>query len=184
MDMVLNHAYGTNPFVMMYWNSAKNQPAADNPWFNQTSPNTDYSWGNDFNHESPATKRFVDSVNHYWISQYKVDGFRFDFTKGFTNTPGNGYAYDQSRINILERMAHHIWSYKPNAYVILEHFTANSEEKVLTNYGIGATPTTITTRQPWALQMGLIFHGCLMKNADSPIRVALWVIWKVMMKNA
>jgi len=136
MDMVLNHAYGTNPFVMMYWNSAKNQPAADNPWFNQTSPNTDYSWGNDFNHESSATKRFVDSVNHYWISQYKVDGFRFDFTKGFTNTPGNGYAYDQSRINILERMAHHIWSYKPNAYVILEHFTANSEEKVLTNYGM------------------------------------------------
>ncbi|GMT44354.1 MAG: hypothetical protein IEMM0006_0186 [bacterium] len=136
MDMVLNHAYGTNPFVMMYWNSAKNQPAADNPWFNQTSPNPEYHWGYDFNHESSATKRFVDSVNHYWISQYKVDGFRFDFTKGFTNTPGNGNAYDQSRINILERMAHHIWSYKSNAYVILEHFTANSEEKVLTDYGM------------------------------------------------
>lgn len=136
MDMVLNHAYGTCPLVMMYWNSAKNQPAADNPWFNKTSPNPDYHWGNDFNHESPATHRFVDSVNHYWISQYKVDGFRFDFTKGFTNTPGNGNAYDQSRINILERMAHHIWSYKSNAYVILEHFTANSEEKVLTDYGM------------------------------------------------
>ena len=65
-----------------------------------------------------------------------MDGFRFDFTKGFTNTPGNGNAYDQSRINILERMAHHIWSYKSNAYVILEHFTANSEEKVLTDYGM------------------------------------------------
>jgi len=136
MDMVLNQAYGSCPLVKMYWNSAKNQPAADNPWFNQTSPNTDYSWGSDFNHESPDTKRFVDSVNHYWISQYKVDGFRFDFTKGFTNTPGNGYAYDQSRINILKRMAHHIWSYKSNAYVILEHFTANSEEKVLTDYGM------------------------------------------------
>jgi len=136
MDMVLNHAYGTCPLVMMYWNSAKNQPAADNPWFNQTSPNPTYHWGSDFNHESPATHRFVDSVNHYWISQYKVDGFRFDFTKGFTNKPGDGSAYDQSRINILERMAHHIWSYKSDAYVILEHFTANSEEKVLTNYGM------------------------------------------------
>ncbi len=136
MDMVLNQAYGSCPLVMMYWNREKSQPAADNPWFNQTSPNPDYHWGSDFNHESPATKRFVDSVNHYWISQYKIDGFRFDFTKGFTNTPVDGYAYDQSRINILERMAHHIWSYKPNAYVILEHFTANSEEKVLTDYGM------------------------------------------------
>ena len=136
MDMVLNHAYGTCPLVMMYWNSAKNQPAADNPWFNQTSPNPTYSWGSDFNHESPDTKRFVDSVNHYWISQYKVDGFRFDFTKGFTNTLGGGSGYDQSRIDILTRMANAIWAYKPNAYVILEHFTDNSEEKVLTNNGM------------------------------------------------
>jgi len=136
MDMVLNHAYGTCPLVMMYWNAAKNQPAADNPWFNETSPNPAYSWGNDFNHESPDTKRFVDSVNHYWISQYKVDGFRFDFTKGFTNTPGDGGNYDQSRIDILTRMANAIWNYKPNAYVILEHFTANSEEKVLIGNGM------------------------------------------------
>ncbi len=136
MDMVLNHAYGTCPLVMMYWNAAKNQPAADNPWFNETSPNPTYQWGADFNHESPATHQFVDSVNHYWISQYHVDGFRFDFTKGFTNTPGDGWAYDQSRIDILERMASHIWSYKKDAYVILEHFTENSEEKVLTSYGM------------------------------------------------
>ncbi len=136
MDMVLNHAYNTCPLVMMYWNAAKNQPAADNPWFNQTSPNPTYNWGSDFNHESPATHRFVDSVNHYWISQYKVDGYRFDFTKGFTNKPGDGWAYDQSRINILKRMASAIWKYKSNAYVILEHFTENSEEKVLTSAGM------------------------------------------------
>ncbi len=136
MDMVLNHAYNTCPLVMMYWNAAKNQPAADNPWFNQTSPNPTYSWGSDFNHESQATHRFVDSVNHYWISQYKIDGYRFDFTKGFTNKPGDGWAYDQSRINILKRMASAIWKYKKNAYVILEHFTENSEEKVLTDAGM------------------------------------------------
>jgi glycosidase len=136
MDMVLNHAYGTCPLAMMYWDAANNRPAADNPWFNQTSPNPTYSWGNDFNHESPDTKRFVDSVNHYWISEYKIDGFRFDFTKGFTNTPGDGSGYDQSRIDILTRMANAIWSYKPDAYVILEHFADNSEEKVLTTNGM------------------------------------------------
>ncbi len=136
MDMVLNHAYGTCPLAMLYWDSEHNRPAADNPWFNVTSPNPLYSWGNDFNHESQDTKNFVDSVNRYWMSEYKIDGFRFDFTKGFTNTPGDGWAYDASRINILKRMADSIWAFNPDAYVILEHFTANSEEKVLAGYGM------------------------------------------------
>ncbi len=136
MDIVLNHAMGTCPLAKMYWNSAKNQPAADNPWFNQTSPNPVYHWGNDFNYDSPQTVRFVDSVTNYWLSQYKIDGYRFDFAKGFTNTPGDGYAYDQSRINHLEHIYNHIHNSFPNAYDILELFTANSEEKVLTDYGM------------------------------------------------
>jgi len=136
MDMVLNHAFNTNPMVMEYWDAANNRPAANNPWFNQTSPNPVYSWGNDFNHESPETKVFVDRVNRYWMKEYHIDGFRFDFTKGFTNTSGDGNAYDQSRIDILTRMYDSIKAFNPNAYVILEHFTDNSEEKVLANHAI------------------------------------------------
>lgn len=136
-DMVLNHSYGSNPMVKMYWNDALNRPAADNPWFNQTSPNPVYSWGYDFNHESQATKDFVDRVTRYWMTEYKIDGFRFDFTKGFTNTPGEGSAYDASRIAILERMANKIWEVNQKAIVILEHFTATAEEKELAEYGNG-----------------------------------------------
>ena len=135
MDMVLNHAYGSNPLVRMYYNSSTYKVTPDNPWFNVDAPNSTYSWGYDFNHESPATKQFVDSVCHYWINEFKVDGIRFDFTKGFTNTTGTGYNYDASRIAILERMGDKIWSYKPNEYLILEHFTDNSEETVLANHG-------------------------------------------------
>ncbi len=136
-DMVLNHAYGTNPMVMMYWDQSSSRPAADNPWFNQTSPNTSYSWGYDFNHESSYTKQFVDSVTTYWMTEYKVDGFRFDFTKGFTNTPGDGSGYDASRIAILKRIADHVWKVNPEAMVILEHFADNAEEKELTAYQDG-----------------------------------------------
>ncbi len=135
-DIVLNHAYGQNVMAQMYWDSENNQPAANNPWFNTVSPNPDYHWGNDFNHESPDTKAFVDRVNRYWMSEYKFDGFRFDFTKGFTNTPGNGWNYDPARIAILKRMADSIWAYNPDAYVILEHFADNNEEKELANYGM------------------------------------------------
>lgn len=139
IDMVLNHSYGQSPLVRMYFDPDAGdygQPTPENPWYNTQSPNPSYSWGFDFNHESDYTKEFVDSVNRYWLANYKIDGFRFDFTKGFTNTSGDGWAYDQSRIDILERMALQIWEVNPDALVILEHFTDNSEEKVLAEKGM------------------------------------------------
>ncbi|HQV34085.1 MAG TPA: alpha-amylase family glycosyl hydrolase, partial [Calditrichia bacterium] len=137
MDIVLNHAYGQNPMVRLYWNGTLNRPAANNPWFNEVSPNPVFSWGSDFNHESSHTQAFVDRVNRYWLEEYQVDGFRFDFTKGFTNTPGDGGAYDAARIVILKRMADQIWAADSNAVVILEHFAANTEEKILAEYNRG-----------------------------------------------
>lgn len=134
MDMVLNHSYGQSPLVQMYFDGEK--PTAENPWYNVTSPNTTYSWGYDFNHESVYTKELVDSVNRFWLEKYKLDGFRFDFTKGFTNTPGDGWSYDIDRINILKRMALRIWEVNSEAYVILEHLSENSEEKNLAEFGM------------------------------------------------
>ena len=139
IDMVLNHSYSQSPFVQMYFDESAGdygQTTAENPWYNQTSPNSSYSWGYDFNHESVYTKELVDSVNSFWMEHYQVDGFRFDFTKGFTNTPGDGWAYDSPRIAILKRMADKIWELNPDTYVILEHLTENTEEKVLSDYGM------------------------------------------------
>ncbi|MBN1925767.1 MAG: T9SS type A sorting domain-containing protein [Prolixibacteraceae bacterium] len=136
IDMVLNHSFGQSPFVRMYWNEAAGRPAADNPWYNETSPNQTYSWGYDFNHDSEYTLELVDSVNSFWMSEYKVDGFRFDFTKGFTNTPGDGWAYDADRIAILKRMADEMWKRKPGSLVICEHLADNNEEKELANHGL------------------------------------------------
>ncbi|MCK5169781.1 MAG: T9SS type A sorting domain-containing protein, partial [Bacteroidales bacterium] len=132
LDLVLNHSYSQSPLVQMYFDGVK--PTTENPWYNTQSPNSTYSWGYDFNHESDYTKEFVDSVNSFWLEYYKVDGFRFDFTKGFTNTPGDGWSYDASRINILKRMADRIWEVNDYAYVILEHFAENTEEKELSDY--------------------------------------------------
>lgn len=137
IDMVLNHSFGQSPLVQMYSTSdgsTLGTPTADNPWYNTTCPHPPYCWGYDFNHESTETKKFVDSVLTYWLTEYKVDGFRFDFTKGFTNTPNAGSAYDAARIAILKRIADKIWTVNPNAYVILEHFCDNPEEKTLAEY--------------------------------------------------
>jgi len=136
MDLVLNHSYNQSPFAQLYWDSANNRPAANNPWYNATSPNTTYSWGNDFNHESLQTQQLVDSINSYWMNEYKVDGFRYDFTKGFTNKAGDGYAYDASRITLLKRMSTEIRKRKASAIVIFEHLAENSEEKELSDANI------------------------------------------------
>jgi glycosidase len=139
MDIVLNHCNGPSPFVQLYldhYGSDQIYMKLPNPWFNAYSPNPVYKWGADFNHALPSTQELVDRITTYWLTDYNVDGFRFDFSKGFTNTPGDGYAYDASRIAILERMASHIWSVKPKTYVILEHFTADSEERELASYGM------------------------------------------------
>jgi len=139
IDMVLNHSYGQSPLVQLYFDQSAGdygQTTAQNLWYNQTSPNTSYSWGYDFNHESEYTKAFIDSVNSYWLSEYKVDGFRFDFTKGFTNTTGDGWAYDEDRITILKRMYDKIKEVNPNAYVSFEHLADNDEETVLADYGV------------------------------------------------
>ena len=137
LDMVLNQADNLSPLAMLWWDEANNRPAANNPYLNQTATHP-YSVFNDFNHESTATKYFVDRVNEYWLTKFKFDGFRFDLSKGFTQFNSGGNVglwgqYDQSRINILKRMANKIWDIDDSAYVILEHFADNSEEIVLSN---------------------------------------------------
>ena len=136
LDVVLNHVYGQSPYARMYWNGSLNRPAANNPWLNEVSPNQTFSFGNDFNHSSIHTKAFVDRFNRYWLEEYRIDGYRFDFTKGFTQVPGDGGGFDQSRINNLKRMADRLWEVDPAAYVILEHFAPNDEEKILADHGM------------------------------------------------
>ncbi|HPE43504.1 MAG TPA: alpha-amylase family glycosyl hydrolase, partial [Bacteroidales bacterium] len=139
IDMVLNHSYGQSPLVQLYFDANAGdygQPTAENLWYNQECPHQPYCWGYDFNHESEYTKAFIDRVNRFWIEEFKVDGFRFDFTKGFSNVVGDGWAYNSQRIAILKRMADEIREVDAETYVILEHFADNSEEKVLSDYGL------------------------------------------------
>lgn len=140
MDMVLNHQTGQSPFVRLYNEGNYGTPTADNPWFNTVAKHP-YNVFYDMNHESYRTQLFVDRVNAFWLNEYKVDGFRYDLSKGFTqkNTGSNVSAwgaYDQTRINILKRMYDKLRLVDSTAYVILEHFADNSEEKVLSGYGM------------------------------------------------
>lgn len=137
LDVVFNHATGQHPYYRMYNDCSgcyNGQVTSENPIFNENDPNTAFQFFNDINHESLATQDYMDQINRFWLEEYNIDGYRFDFTKGFTNTVGDGGGFDQSRINLLNRMYDDIRSYNEDTYVILEHFAPNSEETQLINH--------------------------------------------------
>ena len=140
MDIALNHSFGLSPMVQLYWDAANNRPAANNPWFNPT-PKHPFNVGYDMNHESLDTRYFTSRVVEHWLTEYKIDGFRFDLSKGFTQVnSGDNVStwsnYDASRIAIWKRYYDTTQLKSPNSYVILEHFAVNQEEKELSDYGM------------------------------------------------
>ena len=79
MDIVLNHTYGQSRLHKLYWDAANNRPAANNPWYNAVAP-TAFGFGNDLTTKALPQKTFNRVLTH-WITNYKIDGYRFDFSK-------------------------------------------------------------------------------------------------------
>ena len=129
LDMVFNHATGNNPMNKLY---PYGTDLANNPWFNVTAPHSDNVY-EDWNHGfAPAREMFTRALK-YWLTEYKVDGFRLDLSHGLCsdqpNTSVNNlkYYYDNG-----------VKAVSPNAYMILEHWGSNmgSERPQLINYGM------------------------------------------------
>jgi glycosidase len=126
------------PQGLLYWDNTNNRPAANNPWMNQSAPHP-YSVFNDLNHTSIATQTLVRRALDYWVAEYKIDGYRFDLAKGFTQTPtttGTVENYDASRVTNLNRYYDYITGRYPGTYVILEFLGAQrQEEQEYANHG-------------------------------------------------
>jgi 1,4-alpha-glucan branching enzyme len=148
MDIALNHSFGLSPMVQLYAET-NGWPTATNPWFNPDQNTTvagyqgkhPFGVGYDVNHESAAANYFTSRVVEHWLKEYKIDGFRFDLSKGFTqkstgDNVGAWSAYDASRIATWKKYYDTVQTKSPGAYVILEHFADNSEEKELAAYGM------------------------------------------------
>ncbi len=144
MDIALNHTTGLNPLAALYWNNSTNQPAADNPWLNVSATHP-YNVFNDFNHESLRTRYFTSRVAEHWLQEYKLDGFRWDLSKGFTQNAQCGGSttnesciseYHADRVAIWKRYYDTMQLKSPGSYCILEHFAADAEEIDLSNYGM------------------------------------------------
>ena len=148
LDIALNHAFGRNPLVRMWMVDADGDgfgdPSSENPYFNTVATHS-YSVGNDFNHSLARTKYYTKRVIKQWIQEFKIDGLRWDLTKGFTqacpSTVSGGQdnctnSYQQDRVDILKDYAAYSWSLDPTHYTIFEHLGVDSEEQQWANYRV------------------------------------------------
>jgi 1,4-alpha-glucan branching enzyme len=144
LDVAFNHATGRSPLVRL-WNidtdgDGYGDVAANNPYFNQV-PKHSYNVFNDFNHSSPSTQYYVERCLQQWLTEYHIDGFRWDLTKGFTqncseNDENCTNAYQQDRVDILKNYADKQWALDPNSYMIFEHLGTDAEEQQWANYRV------------------------------------------------
>ena len=123
------------------WNNSNGgyggQASADSPFFNQVATHS-YSVFNDLNHSKQATKDYVKRTAQYWIDEYRIDGFRWDLTKGFTqNCTGSESctnAFQADRVAVLKEYADYQWDKDEDFYIIFEHLGGNTEETEWVNY--------------------------------------------------
>ncbi|WP_375240845.1 alpha-amylase family glycosyl hydrolase [Polaribacter sp.] len=180
LDAVYNHASGQNPYYRMYNTDNGGfggQAAANSPFFNATAKHS-FSVFNDYNHSKQAVKDYVKRTTQYWIDEYKIDGFRWDLTKGFTqNCTANDETctrnYQQDRVDVLKEYADYQWEKDPNFYIIFEHLGKNEEEKEWVNYRLNEGKGIMV----WGNHNGNYSEGTLGFNSNGKSDIS-WVSYK------
>ena len=157
LDMVFNHATGLNPMNKLY---PYGTDLSSNPWFNATAPHSDNVY-EDWNHDFVPTKTMFTRSLAYWLTEYKVDGFRMDLSHGLCGTKAN-----TSVANIKHYYENGVKAVSPDAYMILEHWGANmgSERPQLVNAGMMCWDNT--TNAYYQTAMGWLKDGDDLSSAN------------------
>ncbi len=145
LDIVLNQSDGLHPWYQLY-------PIASNPFYNGSAPHA-YSVLNDWNQDCELVQKQWEDCLKYWITEYKVDGYRFDLVKGLgdnssygntynptTNTFGvpsdaNTNRYNATRVARMKKLHDAIRTVKTDAYFINEDLAGAQEENEMATDG-------------------------------------------------
>ena len=129
LDMVFNHATGLNPMNKLY---PYGSDLANNPWFNVNVPHSDNVY-EDWNHGFAPAKEMFTRALKYWLTEYKVDGFRLDLSHGLCSDQPN-----TSVANLKYYYDNGVKAVAPDAYMILEHWggSMGTERPQLVSYGM------------------------------------------------
>ncbi len=122
LDVVYNHADSPSPLVDLYG-------CTEASLYTNNPPRHPFNVFCDLDHTAPAVQHWLDRANRWWLEEYRVDGFRFDLSKGFMQTgPWDGY--NPERIGLLTRMADQLWAVDDQALIVLEHLNPSAQENL------------------------------------------------------
>jgi len=134
LDMVFNQSDGQHPWYNMY-------SPGENPFFNAEAPHA-YSVLNDWYQDFPMVQEQWRDVIRYWLTEYNVDGFRFDLVKGLgdndsyaNNSESATNVYNRSRVDRMKSLKDVIDAVKPGAYFINENLATAKEENEMAESG-------------------------------------------------
>jgi len=112
LDVVFNHLNDLGPLWQM-------QPDTSSPYFKDCNDRRfnedDLCFFQDMDHWTPETQEYVYTALKMWIDEYRVDGFRYDYTQGIgwnVNEPTKGILGWANRID---------QEYQGRIYQIAEH---------------------------------------------------------------
>ncbi|MDE6218540.1 MAG: hypothetical protein K2F64_06000, partial [Muribaculaceae bacterium] len=119
----------------------KRYPGGENPFYNATAPHA-YSVLNDWNQGHPLVRQQWKDCVKYWMTEYKVDGFRFDLVKGlgdndsYANNGDSGTnAYNGSRVRNMREIKLAMLEVNPDCIFINENLAGDKEENEMAAYG-------------------------------------------------
>ena len=137
IDVVYNHMTGNATMTKLFWNPKTNNVSEENPWFNEFAP-AGYKVFQDMNHGNQFVRDYVTRSLGYLITEYHVDGFRFDVSGSFNWTDddpvGQRKEVFEYYYNSLVKTASDAG--RPKPVVILEHWQGEDEEKYLASLGM------------------------------------------------
>lgn len=145
LDIVFNQSDGAHPWYGLY--TRKNSP-----FYNGSAPHA-YSVLNDWNQDCALVQQQWYDALDYWMTSYKVDGFRFDLVKGLgnNNSYGSTYypetntwsnptdagtnAFNATRVARMKALHDHMRLTRPDAYFINENLAGAKEENEMASDG-------------------------------------------------
>lgn len=125
LDVAFNHAWGDHPYYRFYppMYGPKGEWLENwNPFFHHT-PSAINSWGGlDWDHFKSETTRYFQDVVRYWLTEYHIDGFRFDWVGGVDYDSRNPMNSDFNPYHGINAICWAARETKPDCLLIAEYW--------------------------------------------------------------
>ncbi|MGQ9491206.1 MAG: alpha-amylase family glycosyl hydrolase [Anaerolineae bacterium] len=126
LDMVFNHAWPDQPYYRMYpplFGPHGEELPDLNPFFHHHHNGHANGWGGlDWDHSSPYTLAYMQDVVRFWLEEYHIDGFRFDWLGGVEYDPWQPHREGFDPFSGIAPIARAARETAPDCYLIGEYW--------------------------------------------------------------